>query len=161
MCFNTLGEIREEDPITTATRTIVSGNPVFVENGGNVSAYVGNNKVGVRLFNEKHFSTTKVWKDAEIKLLILGHLHLTADTLVTYFNSAQDFMPLLYLYAPPLGMGTSTVSMDMAVEISKSAVASTDVEGGERLLPSGTILGLMYHSGDFPGSSKSVADAIL
>ena len=96
------GETRTEDPKTTAKRTIVSGNPVFVENGGSVSAYVGNNNVEVSLYNERHFSTTEKWGESvNIRLLVLGHLYLTADTVVTYFNSAQDFMPLLYLYAPP------------------------------------------------------------
>jgi hypothetical protein len=129
------GETRTEDPKTTAKRTIVSGNPVFVENGGSVSAYVGNNNVEVSLYNERHISTTEKWGESvKMRLLVLGHLYLTADTVVTYFNSAQDFMPLLYVYAPPRGMGTSTVTMDMDVEISKSSVASTDREDGGKAI---------------------------
>jgi hypothetical protein len=129
----TTGKLRYEEGITTAKRTIVSGNPVKTTST-KVSAYLGGNKVNVRLFNEKHISLTEKWQEAEIRLLVLGHLYLTADTLVTYFNSAQDFMPLLYVYAPPLEMGTSTVTMDMDVTIVKSAASSTDLEGGTKAL---------------------------
>lgn len=85
-------------------------------------------------------NNSKIWdptllssrKDYPEKVIILGNKVLSADSIVTFFDEEQGYIPLLYVYAPPgAHQGNSqSVELDLAVTTTTQMYSNARLEAG-------------------------------
>ena len=88
----------------------------------NVTVFAGQPDEAV-MWIEHQVNHSSIWAETDRheinreKILILGNKVISSDSLVSFFSEGQDFVPLLYVYAPPAPHEDSFQSVSMNFEV--------------------------------------------